>query len=176
MHKRTFILLNAALATALLAGCGSADEHNAADVTFATDMIPHHRQAIEMAELVDARSDDPEIEQLAAGIRDAQDPEIETMSGWLSDWDEPTPADMAGMDGGMSGMMTKEQMGQLEAATGPAFDDLFLAMMIEHHTGAIEMARTEQRDGQYADATDLAGQIEQGQTAELATMQGLQQG
>ncbi len=75
--------------------------------------------------------------------------------------------------GGMPGMMSEEQMQALEGASGAAFDEMFLEMMIEHHTGAIQMAQTEQSDGQYPEAIDLAEQIEEGQTAELETMQAL---
>lgn len=175
MPRSTFVLLNAVFTAALLVGCSSSDDdHNTADVTFATDMIPHHRQAVEMAELAESRSSNPEVLDLAAGIRDAQDPEIATMSGWLEEWGEPVPAEMDGMDdGGMPGMMSEEQLAELEAATGTTFDEQFLEMMIDHHTGAVQMAQTEQADGQYADAIDLAEQIEEGQTAEIATMQEL---
>ncbi len=175
MSRRTFVLLNAVLAAALLAGCGGSDgDHNAADVTFATDMIPHHRQAVEMADFAESRSSNPEVLELAAGIRDAQDPEIATMSGWLEEWGEPLPEEMDGMArGGMPGMMSEEQLAELEAATGTTFDEQFLEMMIDHHTGAVQMAQTEQADGQFADAIALAEQIEESQTAEIATMEEL---
>jgi uncharacterized protein (DUF305 family) len=178
MRTRISTVFGAIAATTLLAACGSdadqAADHNAADVTFATEMIPHHRQAVEMAELAGTRANSPEVLELAEEIAGAQEPEIETMSGWLESWGEPVPEEMGGMDhGGMTGMMSEEQMRALEAATGPAFDDMFLEMMIEHHTGAIQMAQTEQSEGQYADAVELAAQIEQAQQAEIETMQDL---
>jgi uncharacterized protein (DUF305 family) len=64
-------------------------------------------------------------------------------------------------------------MKKLETATGAEFDQMFLTMMIEHHTGAIEMAKTEQSDGQNPDAVSLAKKIEADQTAELAQMKKL---
>lgn len=180
MRTRITPVLGAIAAAVLLSACGSdaepaAEDHNAADVTFATDMIPHHRQALEMADMAGTLAGSPEVQQLADQIADAQDPEIETMSGWLEGWGEAVPEDdMGGMDmGGMPGMMSEEQMQDLEAASGPAFDQMFLEMMIEHHTGAIQMAQTEQADGQYAEAIELAAQIEEGQTAEVETMQDL---
>lgn len=179
MQRRLFaMLITAPVAVLLLAGCGNSDDdHNAADVTFATDMIPHHEQAVQMADLAESRSSDPDVLDLAAQIRAAQDPEIQTMSGWLSGWGEPVPEEMDGMDtGAMPGMMTGQEMADLAAAAGADFDALFLEAMIEHHTGAVQMAQTEQADGQYADAIDLAGQIEEGQTAEIATMQDLLEG
>ncbi len=171
--------IGAFAATALLAACGSdaatsAEDHNAADVTFATDMIPHHRQAVEMAGMAAARAESPEVLQLAEEIAGAQEPEIETMTGWLEEWGEPVPDEMGGMDmGGMPGMMSEERMQGLEEANGMTFDEMFLEMMIEHHAGAIQMAQTEQSEGLYAEAIELAEQIESAQRDELETMQEL---
>lgn len=179
MNTRITCVLGAVVAAALLGACGSdaetsAEDHNASDVTFATEMIPHHRQALEMAEMASTRASNPEVVQLAEEIAGAQDPEIETMSGWLEAWGESVPEEMGGMDmGGMPGMMSEEQMQALEGSTGAAFDEMFLEMMIEHHTGAIQMAQTQQSDGQYPEAIELAEQIEEGQTAEVETMQDL---
>jgi uncharacterized protein (DUF305 family) len=177
----TAALLAASLLT--LAACGSDDKagseagHNDADVTFAQQMIPHHRQAVEMAQLAGTRTTDEEVKELAADIEAAQDPEIKIMTGWLESWGEDVPADdMSGMDSGdmsmdeMEGMMSPEEMGDLEAASGAEFDRMFLTMMIEHHEGAIKMAKTEQEAGEYPDATALAEDIETAQTAEITTM------
>ncbi|GGM09747.1 DUF305 domain-containing protein [Nakamurella endophytica] len=75
----------------------------------------------------------------------------------------------------MPGEMTDEQMQALEAATGPEFDRMFLQMMIEHHTGAVEMAQTELEQGSNSDALQLAESIKSSQTEEIATMQQLLQ-
>lgn len=179
MNARITASLGAVAAAALLAACGSdadnsAENHNAADVTFATEMIPHHLQAVEMSEMAATRASRSEVLQLAEEIAGAQGPEIETMSGWLEAWGEPVPEGMDGMDmAGMPGMMSEEQMQALGEASGPAFDEMFLEMMIEHHTGAIQMAQTEQSEGQYSEAIDLAAQIEEAQKAEVETMQNL---
>jgi uncharacterized protein (DUF305 family) len=173
-----------------LAACGEDDGgsdgasesgHNNADVEFAQGMIPHHEQAIEMAQLAEGRVSSPEVKQLAADIEAAQDPEIETMTGWLEDWGEDVPSggSMEGMDHGdmsgdnMPGMMSDADMEELESASDAEFDQMFLTMMIEHHEGAIEMARAERSDGEYAEAVDLAKKIETDQTAEIATMEKL---
>jgi len=154
---------------------GMASQFNNADVTFATDMISHHRQAIEMAELAKSRAHSQQVKDLAARIEQAQDPEIQTMADWLSAWGKPVPDNMSGMDmsGSMPGMMSTEDMHMLQGMSGPGFDRMFLQMMIEHHQGAIEMARTEQADGTNADAQALAEQIENAQTAEIATMRSM---
>lgn len=150
-------------------------DFNDADVTFATEMIPHHRQAVEMAKLAATRAESQQVKDLATQIVSAQGPEIQTMSGWLTSWGKPLPSEMSGMDmsSSMPGMMSSADMDKLKKATGPEFDRMFLTMMIEHHQGAIAMAQTEQADGKYAAAVALAKQIESAQTKELTTMTGL---
>lgn len=150
----------------------SQGQGNAADVTFAKGMIPHHRQAIEMADLAPSRAESAEVKKLAADIKKAQDPEIRTLSGWLTSWGEEVPAEGAmdhSMHGG-GGMMTAEEMQQLKNSSGKAFDTAFMEMMIKHHEGAVEMARTEQADGAYAPAKEMAGQIITSQSAEIEQM------
>lgn len=175
MNGRALSMLLAASAAAVLMGCAdSGTDHNTADVTFATDMIPHHRQAVAMAELAESRTENPDVRGLAAAIRAGQGPEIETMSGWLEEWGEPVPTDMGSMDSaGMPGMMSAQQMTDLAAARGSDFDETFLESMIAHHNGAIEMARAEQADGRYTAAIDLAEQVVRDQSAEIDTMQRL---
>lgn len=157
------------------ASTDSTGEFNDADVAFATDMIPHHRQAVEMAELAEARAKSPEVKDLAGQIRTAQDPEIQTMSGWLTSWGKPIPEEMSGMDmsSSMPGMMSSEDMNKLMIGSGAEFDQMFLTMMIEHHKGAIKMAQTEQVEGMFPDAISLAKTIQKAQTEEITTMQGL---
>jgi uncharacterized protein (DUF305 family) len=158
-------------------------EHNDADIAFVQGMIPHHAQAIEMAQLAEDRADSPQVEELAATIERAQDPEIGQMRGFLQAWgvkDESAGGmghgDMGhGGMGGMPGMMTEGQLQQLEQASGAAFDRMFLQLMIDHHTGAVQMARTELGDGQNPQAKALAQQIIDHQSAEIATMQQLLQ-
>ena len=156
------------------------DVFNQADVEFATDMIPHHAQAIEMVTLTDERPLDPAVKQLANQIRDAQVPEVETMTDWLTSWGEEVPetsidhanaghdmGDMPSMDSDMPGMMGADDIEGLQNASDEEFQDMWLEMMIEHHEGAIEMAKTEQADGKYPDAVSLAKSIETSQTAEI---------
>ncbi|MCZ9355348.1 DUF305 domain-containing protein [Streptomyces mutabilis] len=199
--RRTAAAVAAGAAALTLAACGGADDgaaghgghnasasasapasqgrHNAADVAFAKGMIPHHRQAVEMADLAPERAGSPEVEKLAAEIKKAQDPEIRTLSGWLTSWGEEVPADDAAMDHsthgmegmeGMDGMMTDQEMRGLEDASGEAFDTAFLELMIKHHEGAVAMARTEQADGAHAPAKKMAGEIITSQSAEIERM------
>ncbi|CAM5563437.1 hypothetical protein STENM36S_03306 [Streptomyces tendae] len=112
------------------------------------------------------------MKKLAAGVEKAQDPEIRTLSGWLASWGEDVPAEGA-MDHSthdMGGMMTGEEMTELENSSGKAFDTAFTQMMIKHHEGAVEMARTEQADGAYGPAKKIAGEIIDSQSAEIEQM------
>lgn len=143
-------------------------QFNQADVMFAQMMYPHHAQAVEMAGLVEGRSTDPQLIELATAIENEQGPEMTQLKQWLAQWGQPAPSDdMNGMDhggGGMTGMMTDQEMSDLAAKTGPDFEQTWLAMMIEHHIGAIEMADTVIADG-------LSPQVEQMATAMVATQQ-----
>ncbi|MFD0357972.1 DUF305 domain-containing protein [Streptomyces sp. NPDC127110] len=148
--------------------------NNAADTAFAKGMIPHHRQAVEMADLAATRAESAEVKELAAEIKKAQDPEIKTLSGWLTAWGEQVPAADAAQGGhgghSMSGMMTGQEMEQLTKASGKAFDTAFLDLMVKHHEGAVAMAKTEQADGKYQPAKDMAAAIVSSQSAEIARM------
>ncbi|WP_030548785.1 DUF305 domain-containing protein [Streptomyces albus] len=154
-----------------------AGEHNASDVAFAQGMIPHHEQAVEMAKLAPGRAASDEVGELARQIEKAQAPEIETLGGWLEAWgEERMPGGMdhgAHAGHGMSGMMDAGQMERLEAASGTAFDTAFLELMIEHHEGAVTMARTQQKQGEYAPARKMAAAIVTSQGEEIARMKDL---
>lgn len=150
-------------------------DHNAADVEFATGMIPHHRQAVEMADLALKKTTNTELKQLATAIKAAQDPEIQQMSGWLTSWGEmvPTPGMGHTMGDPMPGMMTEEEMAELDKANGTAFDRMFLQMMVKHHQGAVTMAKAEQTSGKDTRVIELAKKIEADQTREITTMNAL---
>jgi len=163
-----------------------ASSFNDADVMFAQQMIPHHQQAIEMAQMAPSHAQNPKVKHLAAEIVVAQAPEIKTMTGWLHAWGKPVPTGMPemmspvpgmmgspspGMMSPVPGMMSPQDMSQLMAAHGAHFDRMFLQMMIRHHQGAVDMAKTEQARGLNPDAKKLAQQIETSQTAQIAQMQ-----
>ena len=191
---RTVATALTGIALALAAACGTSSSgsqlaggspsastrtqvHNAADVAFASDMIPHHAQAVEMADLALATATDAQVRSLATAIKGAQDPEIATMTGWLKEWGSPVPATGSAHMGGsghggmtMTGMMSEDEMASLEHATGADFDRMWVEMMTRHHEGAVAMARTEVGSGQSGDAKALAQRIITGQSAEIATM------
>ncbi|MDA3629606.1 DUF305 domain-containing protein [Saccharopolyspora sp. WRP15-2] len=200
-RTRAFAIAISAVAAIALAGCSNGQEagnapapqapasqeqaaHNAADVTFAQGMIPHHQQAIEMSKLVPERSQSQQVKDLAKQIEAAQGPEIQTLTGWLRDWGAEAPStdhasmghdmgDMGGDHGGMGGMMSADEMKQLEQAKGAEFDRMFLDLMIKHHEGAVTMAQAELSGGQFPAAKQMAQQIIDTQQAEIDTMRTL---
>jgi uncharacterized protein (DUF305 family) len=181
-----------ASATAAPTTTQNAEAHNDADVMFAQHMIPHHQQAIEMSDmLLTKQGIDPRVTELAKQIKAAQGPEIKQMQGWLTQWGNPqmpTPSgdmsghgNMPGMSGmpsmsgmpGMAGMMSDEDMTALQNAQGVEASKLFLTQMITHHEGAITMAQTEIKDGQYPATVELARSVVAAQQKEIDTMKGM---
>lgn len=171
-----------ATATPSTTATGSAEEvsaeHNDADVMFAQMMIPHHQQAVEMSEMLLAKDDVPaEVAAFAQKVIDAQGPEIKRMNSMLTAWGQD-PVDTDGMDGmegmdhgGMSGMMSEEDMTALDQAQGTEAARLYLEQMTAHHKGAVDMAKDEVEDGQNPQAVQLAEQVIADQEAEITEMQ-----
>ena len=158
-------------------------DFNATDVGFAQGMIPHHAQAVEMADMALSSSTNADVLALAKQIKAAQNPEIETMSGWLRAWGQKVPAMNSMSDGGhdmtdmsgmmMDGMMTEKDMDRLESSTGSAFDRLWLELMIQHHEGAVRMSEDELKDGKNPEVKALAQTIITAQQAEITKMNSL---
>jgi len=121
--------------------------YTAADVHFVAGMIGHHAQAIQMAGWAPMHGASAAVRTLCERIVVAQNDEIAFAQRWLREHNEfVPPADprghiMPGMDHPMlmPGMLTPDQMAQLDAARGREFDRLFLTFMIQHHQGAITM-------------------------------------
>ncbi len=168
------------------AGAAQTAGHNTDDMTFVQQMIPHHTEALNMAKLVSSRSTNAKVVDLASRIEKGQDPEIQKMQGWLGSWGASMPGmstgsmpgmsdgSMPGMSGGsMPGMMSDADMKMLEQAKGAEFDKMWLDMMVKHHQGAVEMAKTELGKGASAEAKALAQSIIDAQQAEITEMQGL---
>lgn len=151
---------------------------NQEDVMFAMNMVAHHQQAIEMSDMLLAKSDvDGRVADLAERIRAAQQPEIEHMNEMLAGWGIEMSDDASGthhdMGGSGGGMMSEEDMAALEAAPGPEASRLFVEQMIMHHEGAVEMAEAEVEGGENADAVEMAERIISDQSSEIAEMEAL---
>ncbi|WP_022889032.1 DUF305 domain-containing protein [Agromyces italicus] len=150
----------------------SAAGANGADIAFATMMIPHHEQAVEMSELLLAEPELGEpVRALAEGVMAAQQPEIDQLRDWLAEWGQEE-VDMGGMDHG-DGMMSEDDLAVLEAAAGAEAERLYLEQMIVHHEGAVAMAEAEIADGAHPDAVAMAERIVATQSDEIALMQEL---
>ena len=113
------------------------------DITFMQDMIPHHNQAVQMAELVGDRTNRQELVDVAGRIDVSQVDEIDFMQQWLRERGvqapDPTAHDAMHTSHKMAGMASPEQMSDLAHAEGTAFDRMFLELMITHHEGAVKM-------------------------------------
>jgi len=157
---------------------------NAADVNFMNGMISHHAQALVMAGWAPSHGASPSVRVLCERIVNEQNDEIATMQQWLRDRKQPVPEAKPGpmkmvMNGVehmmmMPGMLTDEQMKQLDAARGPEFDRLFLTYMIQHHKGAVSMVNDLfATNGAAQDQTvfKLASDVQVDQTTEVARME-----
>ncbi|MEU5694931.1 DUF305 domain-containing protein [Actinosynnema sp. NPDC020468] len=189
----TRALITSVFAAFALAGCGASTpvDHNDADVAFARGMLPHHQGAIDMAKLVEERSENPSVIALAKRIASTQGPEITTLTRWLTEWDVPaqemahgdtkgnTHGDTHGDTKGDTNSGTNgdtqggDESAELTPLSGEVFDRRFLELMIKHHEGAISMASDELRDGRHTAAKALAQQVKDSQQAEITEMRGL---
>ena len=166
----------------------SAKAPNPADVKFMTDMIAHHAQAVVIGKWVPSHGTSEELKTLASRVVLSQKDEIALMSNWLRDHGQPVPevdttgAGLHGMSGmagmhdmpHMAGMLSHDQLVELDSTRGPAFDQLWLRDMIGHHKGALTMVHdlfesegAARDDGVYT----LASNIEYDQSTEIERMQ-----
>ncbi len=135
-----------------------AQSTDSADVKFLQGMIAHHAQALAMVALIHDHTTSPQLQLIGQRIKISQQDEIAFMQQWLEDHHQVVPTvdsnnvahmpgaamagmSMPGMTMMMPGMLTPEQMQQLAAAKGAAFDHLFLEGMIRHHQGALSMVK-----------------------------------
>lgn len=176
--KRLLAIVAVALAPVAVSGCAAdhsmhevvseASTYTSDEIMFAQMMIPHHQQAVEMSSMVPTKTDDPEIQAIAAEILHAQAPEIEQMKKWLS------ASGVSGMHHhmAMDGMLTDDQMAALKSATGVEFEKKFLSGMIEHHRGAIAMLDIIEGSTN-SEVVTLRENIRSTQTAEIKRLQNL---
>jgi uncharacterized protein (DUF305 family) len=190
MRSRILTFSISAIAVATLAGCSSSDtstdatnapassaqEFNDDDVMFAQMMIPHHEQAIEMADIAldPTIGESDVVRELATEIKNAQDPEIAFMKQVLAKWNKPTDMD-ASMDHSdmMDGMLSLDELDALGALRGTEFDTAWLEAMIRHHEGAISMAEDLLEDGVNPELIELGNEIIKAQQIEIDAMKAL---
>jgi uncharacterized protein (DUF305 family) len=141
--------------------------YTGADVMFLQMMIPHHQQAIDISNIALKTSKDAELLALANTIIKAQTAEIVQMEAWLKDANT-NPGMGHSMDG-MGGMLDDTELSALSAATGKAFDSLWLKGMIGHHDGAIHMT-TMIADASNADIKTFGENVVRDQSAQIEQM------
>jgi uncharacterized protein (DUF305 family) len=144
-----------------------------ADVRFMQGMIAHHAQAVHMTRMADAAGASPRVLKLAQKIDLSQAGEIMLMQEWLREYEQFVPDTSSWRGMMMPGMLTGEDLAQLEQARGTAFDRLFLTLMIRHHEGALTMVADllgSPRAAQEVDINVLANEVEVSQTAEIGLM------
>lgn len=149
-------------------GTGESEEgFNRADIMFMNMMIVHHDQAIEMAELAPNRTENENILELSSNISEAQRAENEKMADWLRENGLQRPT------GGhrMAGMASEENMSRLENSEGREFDVLFSELMITHHRGGIQMAKTFSERGRNSELIALEKEMIDAQEEEIKKMQ-----
>lgn len=153
-------------------------QHTDADVRFMQMMITHHAQALEMTSLVAERTEREDIPLFAKRIEVTQADEIELMQDWLERRGEEVPeasADPAQHGGElMPGMLTEEELAELEAASGEKFDRLFLERMHFHHMGALQMVEElyeTEGAGEEPEIFQFAGHVDSDQKIEISRIE-----
>src|SRR5688500_8697252 len=144
-----------------------------ADVEFMQGMIAHHAQAIYMSRMAEAHGASPRLQRLANKIDQSQVAEIRIMQQWLRSNDQVAPDTSSWRTMKMTGMLTEEQLKELDAAKGVEFDRAFLNLMIQHHEGALQMVKdlfATPRAGQEVDVNVFANDVVAVQTAEIGAM------
>ncbi|MGW1818255.1 DUF305 domain-containing protein [Streptomyces sp. NPDC002125] len=149
------------------------DTPNSADFRYTRMMIEHHEQALVLTALVPGRASSPSVERLAKRISASQQPEIGAMEGWLKNNGGGDREETHDDHAAMPGMATDQQIEQLRAARGKAFDTLFLKLMITHHQGAVTMATEALADGNNVLVEEMANDVVAQQTVEIDRMRGL---
>jgi uncharacterized protein (DUF305 family) len=155
---------------------GGRPPYTAADVGFMSGMIVHHAQAVQIAGWAPSHGAGPAVRVLCERIVVAQRDEIAFMQGWLRNRGEPVPdADPGHAHAGtlMPGMLTADQLAELDRARGAEFDRLFLSYMIQHHEGALTMVETlfgANGAAQDEDIFKFAADVNADQTTEIDRM------
>jgi uncharacterized protein (DUF305 family) len=145
-----------------------------ADVRFMQGMIAHHGQAIYMSRMAAAHGANPRLLRFATKIDQSQQAEIKLMQDWLRANNQNAPGGDSWHGMTMPGMLTPDQLKELEASKGTEFDRNFLTMMIQHHQGALKMVTdlfATPMAGQDVDVSVFANDVTTVQTAEIGTMQ-----
>jgi uncharacterized protein (DUF305 family) len=157
-----------------------APAEDSAEAGFARDMMVHHAQAVQMAEIVRDKTESEEMRTMAADIALTQQAQIGQMQGWLAVWGLPATSREPAMtwmghptEGRMPGMASPEELNDLQRASPEEADVLFLQLMIPHHEAAIPMSEAVLEETDRPEVERLAGAIAASQQGEIEMMKGL---
>ena len=151
-------------------GTLSSKKYTGADIMFLQMMIPHHQQAIDISNLAQTKSKNPELLALAKKIATDQAAEIVQMKAWLKD--AGASKDMGHSMSGMGGMLSTDELTNLNSATGSEFDKAWLNGMIGHHDGAIHMTNMI-NDAQNLDIKTFGENIVKVQSEQITQMKAM---
>ncbi|GAA4195024.1 DUF305 domain-containing protein [Streptosporangium oxazolinicum] len=180
-RKRRSLTATLLVSAILTAGCSSAavtagtpvqavglaGDRADADVRFSQEMIPHHRQTIQLADLVAGRSENPYVRDLAAKIKKKESADIDLMSGWLRSWKVEVPAEGDHAAHNMPGMLSATQLSSLEGRSGASFDKLWLSVLGKHLNSGVQMAKVAIALGRHRPTTQLAEKMVSEQRAQI---------
>ncbi|WP_144070017.1 DUF305 domain-containing protein [Nonomuraea indica] len=144
--------------TTTAVGAGGTVGYLEEDVQFSLQMIPHHRQTIELAELSDGRTSNAYVRRLSEELIEDERADITLMTSWLTSWNvSPPPEHAAGHD--MPGMLGKTQIAELRRRSGAPFDRMWLTLLAKHLDSGVQMAEAVQGKGMHGPTAELAGKI-----------------
>jgi uncharacterized protein (DUF305 family) len=146
----------------------SSETYNDADVRFSQEMIPHHQQTIQMAELVSTRTSNEYVLTVSEHLIDDERTEIRQMSAWLKAWNKPIPEENAKSTHSMPGMLSQQQMATMARQSGDEFDRTWLTLLSTHLGHGIVMVENVQGKGRHQPTLDLAGKLINGQRQQIA--------
>lgn len=153
------------------------------DLHFIDMMIMHHQEGVEMAELAQTKAQSAKVKAFATKTATDQKKEIEELQAHRNHWYAGKPLMDHSM---MESMMQKMHPGmkmdmedtrrKLRAATGVAFDRLFLDTMIHHHMMAVDMSKEATNKAEHSEIKEFAKKAIAKQTAEISEMKRLKGG
>lgn len=150
------------------AAANVSESYNDADIRFSQEMIPHHQQTIQMAELVATRTSNEYVLEVSEHLIDDERTEIRQMSAWLKAWNKPIPEENAKSTHSMPGMLSQQQMSTMARQSGAEFDRTFLTLLSTHLGHGIVMVEAVQAKGTHKPTLDLAGKLINGQREQIA--------
>jgi len=169
------LVLVAVLLLAACSGSGRTDQPasgplNDADVAFVQRLLAQDHQATEVVELTGSHTARPELRKLAEDVTVSRGDEIVKLEQWLQRWGKPIQPEGVDAETLPPGLLTDQQLNQLDALTGTKFDTAFVDAFTTLHQEAVKLAETELADGSLGEVRQLAEQVRAGRQAEIGQL------